>query len=239
MANVNLPYVKPLMGDVGQSSTLGRDVHRSKEAAFMLNTIGNTLNFFLNQIGDNDVTEIFKKAENTDTETEYAYTEQKGIVGKPSIVATNTGLQRYSLPVKLHFQYCNPTKIIKGLKELAEKHQIISYFQDDEYKGEFVITKIVESPKNHYKDNLLYAEITVDLLEYPIDPDEEYTPNANPNKSWLDNLMEDKAPLVAEPVKKATGAINSAVVQTVADAALDFALGQTKSYVKSGTGGLL
>ena len=51
--------------------------------------------------------------------------------------------------------------------------------------------------------------------------------------------MEDKAPLVAEPVKKATGAINSAVVQTVADAALDFALGQTKSYVKSGTGGLL
>lgn len=205
----------------------------------MLNAVGNTLNFFFNRIGENDVTEIFRKAENTDTETEYTYTEQKGIIGKPSITFSGEGLQRYSLPIKLHFQYCNPSKIITDLKEMAKNGQIISYFQDEEYKGEFVIAKIAESPKNHYKDKLLYAEITVDLLEYPVDPDEEYTPNANPNKSWLDNLMEDKAPLVTEPVKKATGAINSAVVQTVTDAALDFALGQAESYINSGTGGLL
>ena len=205
----------------------------------MLNAVGNTLNFFLNRIGENDVTEIFRKSENADTETEYGYTEQKGIIGKPSIVATGEGLQRYSLPIKLHFQYCNPSKIIKDLKEIAKNNEIISYFQDDEYKGEFVITKIAESPKNHYKDKLLYTEITVDLLEYPIDPDEEYTQGTNPNKSWMDNLIEDKASTIAAPVKAASSVTNSMAVQMVTDAALDFALGQVNSYISSGTGGLL
>lgn len=202
----------------------------------MLNFAGNTLRFFLNRIGKKDVTEIFQKAQNASTETEYGYTEQKGITGKPSIVFTGEGLKRYSLPIKLHYSYCNPNQILTGLKEKAKNSEVISYFQEDEYKGEFVITKIAENPITRYKDKVLYAEITIDLLEVPVDPDEEYTQKTNPNKSLFDNLLEEKVTTVKDAVKKVT---NNAIVQTITDSAIDFALGQAGSYVTSATGGLL
>lgn len=194
----------------------------------MLNVIGNTASFFLNQIGKNNPVEIFQKAENINTESIYNYTEQKGIIGKPSIVFSGVELIRYSLPIKLHFSYCNPSKIIQDLKQIAQNREVISYFQDEEYKGDFVITKIVENPITHYKDKLLCAEITVDLLEVPQDPDMDYTQKTNPNKSVFENFIEDKASNVRNAAKTI---INNPVAQKITDAALDMALGQAESYI--------
>lgn len=111
--------------------------------------------------------QILNRSEVLDCTKEYKYNEQEGIGGKPSIIAGGENLLKYTLKVKLHGSFCNPAQVIKQIEEKAQKKEIINYFQNGEYIGDFVINRFYKNIVQTIKQAIYYAEIEVDLLENP------------------------------------------------------------------------
>ncbi len=111
--------------------------------------------------------QILNRSEVLDCTKEYKYNEQEGIGGKPSIIAGGENLLKYTLKVKLHGSFCNPAQVIKQIEEKAHKKEIINYFQNGEYIGDFVINRFYKNIIQTIKQTIYYAEIEVDLLENP------------------------------------------------------------------------
>ena len=124
-------------------------------------------------LGEDDVMEILQKAQNLSTEIEKNYSEQKGIGAKPTIVAGGETLKSYSIPIQLHISYCKPDEIIKKLEEKLLNEDVFSWYRGEEYVGEFVISKVSHNLIDRIDNVTVYAEITVDLLEYYDDMQEE------------------------------------------------------------------
>lgn len=189
------------------------------------------------RIGEVDVFEILNVVENCETETTYGYSQQKGIGRKPVLVATGEELKSFSLNIKLHFDYCNPDDILTRLKEKAKAEESFSYFQGDKYIGEFVINKIHENVLSKYEDVILYAEITVDILEY-CDPDEdEYEQQDKTKKETpadVQTVTKDKYKKPVDYVKNNKEDIFS----TLSDKVINKALRNAESYINSSIGGI-
>lgn len=111
--------------------------------------------------------QILNRSEVLDCTKEYKYNEQEGIGGKPTIIAGGENLLKYTLKVKLHGSFCKPAQVIKQIEEKAQKKEIINYFQNGEYIGDFVINRFYKNIIQTIKQAIYYAEIEVDLLENP------------------------------------------------------------------------
>lgn len=111
--------------------------------------------------------QIFNRTENLEYTKEYKYIEQQGITGKPSIVAGGENLKSFPLNIKLHYSFCNPQNIIDEIEEKAENREVINYFQNGKYIGDYVINRLHVNSEQKIDDVLIYAEIEVELLENP------------------------------------------------------------------------
>lgn len=190
------------------------------------------------RIGENNIYEILDKIENCETETVYGYSQQKGIGQKPVPIYTGEELQTYSLNIKLHFDYCNPADIIARLKEKAKQQEVFSYFQDEKYIGEYVITKIGENILSKYQGVILYAEIVVDLLEVPQDEQETF-------EQQTKTEVEPPADVKIVSNNKFTNPVDFVknnsddIFATLTDKAIDNALRNAESYINSSIGGAI
>lgn len=180
------------------------------------------------KIGSVNVLDILSKVENLQTETEYGYSEQKAIGEKPTLVAKGESLRRFSLPIKLHVNFCNPDKIIAGLREKGSNNEIFSYFQGSTYIGEFVISKVAENIIEKYNGITHYAEITVDLIE-AADKKETFSPQTKTLKNPTSNLKSVNATSFVAPVSVPVSS-NLSFFDTLTDSALDKALRQANDY---------
>lgn len=204
-----------------------------RASAALNNLLGSSI-----RIGENNVYEIFDKIENCETETNYGYSQQKGIGQKPVPVFTGEELKAYSLNIKLHFDYCNPDNIIARLEEKAKQQEVFSYFQGDKYIGEYVITKIAKNILSKFENVTLYAEIVVDLLEVPQDENEEFEQQT---KSEVEPPADAQTVTQSKFQNAVTVAKNTAgsVFERLTDKVIDEALRNAESYVNSSIGGAI
>lgn len=174
------------------------------------------------KIGVDEVLDILAKTEIHETETEYGYTEQKGIGSKPTIVATGEALKRYSLPMKLHVSFCNPSQIIKDLESKAKNREVFDYFQGENYIGRYVIYKIHKSTIEQYLEQIICAEISVELLESSSDDDKTYKPQTKKRKQPSGDLkkVEIKPQTPVQKVTVKTKSISESLTKEVLNAAL-------------------
>lgn len=154
--------------------------------------------------------QILNRSEIMDCSKEYIYNEQEGISCKSSIISGGESLMKYSLKVKLHGSFCNPAKIIKQIEEKAEKREIINYFQNGEYIGDFVINRFYKNIVQTIKQAIYYAEIEVDLLENP-DSTTEFQQNnvkaeeitveaVNSNSSKMKNFLNQTQKMIVDNI---------------------------------------
>lgn len=114
-----------------------------------------------------DFQQILNRSETCDFTKDYKFNEHEGIGGKPKITAGNENLKRFPLKIKLHASFCSPQKIINEIEEKAENREIINYFLNGKYIGDYVIERYHVNIIQTIKDTVFYAEVEVDLLENP------------------------------------------------------------------------
>lgn len=173
------------------------------------------------------LTKIFNRIQVLNTKKTYSYNFMDRINSKPAIQAGNENLIEYNCFLPLHFQFCNPKKIIEMIEKYAESRQPFEWIYQGEYKGSFLITSIEKIIKNQIKGIILYAEITFNLLENPQEEDflqqktgtavldeyEQYDSNSSRFKEFSLNVKNS----VMETMKEA---VNTAVLSdNLSDAA--------------------
>lgn len=181
-------------------------------------------------IGETNVFDILNCVEEIETSSEYGYTQQKGIGQKPKLVYTGEGLKQYSLNVKLNHKFCRPDYIIEQLKAEAALHTPFSYFQGDEYIGEYVITRVAEKKTDTYKSVTLNAELTVDILECPSDEDEEFEQQTKTNPDIPADAVSVTDTAIKTPVDVAKDVAGD-VFSRLTEKAMDEALRSSVSYI--------
>ena len=189
-------------------------------------------------IGETNVFDIFNCVEEIETSSEYGYTQQKGIGQKPTLVYTGEGLKKYSLNIKLNHKFCRPDYIIEQLKAQAALHTPFSYFQGDEYIGEYVITNVSETKTDIYKSVTLNAEVTVDILECPSDEVEEFEQQTKTNPDIPADAVYVTDTKINTPVEVAKDVAGD-VFSRLSENAVDKALRTAGSYINGGINGLL
>ena len=188
-------------------------------------------------LGENDVMEILQKAQNLSTEIEQNYTQQKGIGSKPTIVAGGETLKSYSIPVQLHISYCNPDEIIKKLEEKLVNQEVFSWFRGEEYVGEFVINKVAHNLIDRIDNVTIYAEITVDLLEYYDDTQEQQYQQQTKKTVELESTDITPAQQYKSPVDVATEQIEN-IYDKLTDKVINKAMRVADGTINSRIGGL-
>lgn len=177
-----------------------------------------------------DVTQIFSMSEDNSVSSEYAYSEQKPITGKAKLVFSGEGLKKYSLPIKLHYSYCNPSRILKDLEQKAQNAESFSYFQQSEYIGEFVISRIDKKIISRLESQILYAEITVELLECQ-NNETQYTQKKNPDEELFNNAKTQNQNALNDPVAPVIEKEAKSLFDTLSARAFDWALGQAENLI--------
>lgn len=228
----------------------------------MLNTIKSVVkDYFESSCGSASmyITKALNALQNAESETntvEMEYTQQKGIGAKPSLLAAGETLKTYSLPIKLHFSYCNPQKIIDELEEKVKNKEAFLYFQGDKYKGCYVINKVSTQTISRTQSEIICAEVTVDLLESPLPEGEEFqqqTKSAKKPESRLQTLrkklqvpvkLKNTLDKIPDSIKakglgylddKSEGLASEALKS---DSLLDVALRNGRSYLNKETNGI-
>jgi hypothetical protein len=111
--------------------------------------------------------QILNRTESISYSKKFKYSEQYGINGKPAIVSTNENLKIYPLKIKLHNSFCNPQTIIDEIEQKAQNREIINYFQNGKYIGNYVISDFNVKIIQKISDIIVLAEININLLEKP------------------------------------------------------------------------
>lgn len=109
--------------------------------------------------------QILNRTEAISYSKNYKYVEQTGLNGKPTIVSGNENLKIYPLKIKLHHSFCNPQLIIDEIERKAQNREIINYFQNGKYIGEYVISNFNVNIIKKTDDVVLMADLEVNLLE--------------------------------------------------------------------------
>lgn len=154
--------------------------------------------------------QILNRSEVLDCTKEYKYNEQEGIGGKPSIIAGGENLRKFSLKIKLHASFCKPAEIIKNIEEKAEKKEVINYFQNGEYIGDFVINRFYKNIIQTIQQAIYYAEIEIDLLENP-DSITEF----QQNNVKADEITQEAVSSTSSKMKKFISKTKKMIVDTV------------------------
>lgn len=188
------------------------------------------------KIGNENVYDIFQKIDAYETEYTQNYAEQKGIGTKATISYANTEIRKFSLPIKLHASFCNPDDIIERLEEKANIREVFPYYRKNKYVGDFIINRVHQNIIDTIDDITIYAEITVDLIEYYDNSQEEtYSQQTKAIKSL------DVLPDVPVVQKKAVDYIKSEsknVFDKLTTKVLNTATRQATGYINSTIGGL-
>ena len=193
--------------------------------------------FGYKKVGADNVYNILSLAESFETTAETPYSEQKGIGKKATIVQGGEELRKYSLPIKLHYSYCIPDDIIIRLEEKQRLGEVFSFFFKNSYIGEFVINKVTSNVIDMIDDTTVYAEITVDLIEYYDDKNEDEYKQQTIQQVDLDNVAEDievKTPSFAAKVKSEA----TDIFQMLTDKVVKEAMRTSEGYINSSIGGL-
>lgn len=230
----------------------------------MLNSTVTTLKGYVsktNTTASTLITDALKVMQKTEKETntfEMGYTQQKGIGAKPTLLATGEMLKTYALPIKLHYSFCNPSKIIEELENKAKNREAFLYFQDETYAGRYVITKITTDVISRHKDHIFCADLNVELLEAPSEKDEkqEYkqqkktaqTPKGKLSvvreKLKVPTKLKQKLDLIPDSIKaKGLGYLDDrsnglATEALKSKSLLDIALRNTQGYLNVKTNGI-
>lgn len=190
-------------------------------------------------VGEENVFDILNEIDNLRENYEYGYSEQKSIGQKPVLTYTGEGLKNYSFSITLHHTYCRPDYIIQELKAKAALGEAFSYYQGQKYIGEYVIKNIEINTIDQYKNVTLCAELSVELLEYIEElEDEEYEQQT---KTQVE-IPEDKIKSVSNSAPmtpiEAIKASPISVFETLTESVIDKALRNAESYVNSSIGGV-
>ena len=197
--------------------------------------------------------------QNSEKETnivEMGYTQQKGIGAKPTLLSTGEVLKSFNLPLKLHYTFCNPQKIIDELEQMVLNRETFLYFQGDRFVGRFVVNKTETNTISRIGGNIVCAELTVSLLEAPFEDDEVFKQQKKEKKQPSGNI-ETVKPVIQTPVKlknitdkipdsikvrglgyldgKTSGLASKALNS---DSLLNLALRECKSYLNEKTNGI-
>lgn len=214
-------------------------------ASSKLDSLKNAYNDFLgitNFIGEENVFDILNCVEELETDYEYGYSQQKGIGQKPVLVYNGEGLRQCSLNVKLHHKFCRPDYILEQLKEKAAAHVPFSYYQNEKYQGEFVITNIREKILNTYKGVTLNGEVTVDILECITTEDEEFEQQTKTTVEIPDDVKSVSDTVVKTPVqvaKDVAGDVFTKLTEKAVDSALRTATSYMSGVISGGSSGII
>lgn len=116
---------------------------------------------------DIELTKILNKVQVLSTNKEYKYNKMECINSKPALQAGNENLTEYGILLQLHCMICNPKKIIEKIENYAASRQPFDWIYNGKYMGEFVIDSIEKNIEKQIKDLIVYAELTINLLENP------------------------------------------------------------------------
>ena len=111
--------------------------------------------------------QVLNRTEKIEHSKSYNYIEQEAINGKSSIISGNETLKKYPLDIKLHHSFCNPQKVLDEIEEKAENREIINWFQHGKYIGDYVIDNYNVNSVQKINGVIIYAEISIELLENP------------------------------------------------------------------------
>lgn len=109
--------------------------------------------------------QILNRTEVIKYSKKYKYIEQRGINGKPTLVSGDENLKIYPLKIKLHHSFCNPQNIIDEIERKAQNRDVINYFQNGKYIGDYVISDFNVNIIQKTDNAVLMAEIQINLLE--------------------------------------------------------------------------
>lgn len=175
--------------------------------------------------------QILNRSEVIDCTKEYKYNEQEGIGSKPSIVAGGENLLKYTLRIKLHGSFCKPAQIIKQIEEKAENKEIINYFQNGEYIGNFVINRFYKNVVQTIKQAIYYAEIEIDLLE-----NAESTTEFKQNNVQADEITQEAVSTTSSKMKNFLNQTKKMIVDNVFDSVITtLKTGDIKGLSETGT----
>lgn len=118
---------------------------------------------------DIELIKILNKVQVLSTNKEYKYNKMECINSKPALQAGNENLSEYKILLQLHCMVCNIKKIIEKIENYATSRQSFDWINNGKYMGEFVIDSIEKNINKQIKDIIVYAELTINLLENPTD----------------------------------------------------------------------
>lgn len=219
--------------------------------------VSKTENLIASTLITDELKLLEKQAEKETHSIEISYTQQKGIGAKPSIIQAGETLQTHSLPLKLHSNFCDPDEIINKLEQRAKNKEPFQYFQGEAYEGLYVITKVLRDTISRRNDgSVICADLTVELLEVPIDEEEEFQQQKKEEKKPQSKLQKVREKLkVPEKLKKSLNLIPDSIKAKglgylddmsnglasealSSDSLLDVALRNTQSYLNVKTNGI-
>lgn len=175
--------------------------------------------------------QILNRSEVIDCTKEYKYNEQEGIGGKPSIVAGGENLLKYMLRVKLHGSFCKPAQVIKQIEDKAQKKEIINYFQNGEYIGDFVINRFYKNIVQTINQAIYYAEIEIDLLENP-----DNITEFKQNETKAEEITTEAVSSKSSKMKKFLNDTKKMIVNNIFDSAVTtLKTGDIKGLSETGT----
>lgn len=120
---------------------------------------------------DIELIKIFNKVQVLSSNKEYIYNKMECINSKPVLQAGNENLLEYRVLLQLHCRVSNPKKIIETIENYAAKREPFDWIYNGKYMGEFVIDNVEKNIKKQEQDLIVYAELTVNLLENPTNKD--------------------------------------------------------------------
>ncbi|MGN0014953.1 MAG: hypothetical protein ACI37T_05990 [Candidatus Gastranaerophilaceae bacterium] len=116
---------------------------------------------------DMELIKILNKVQILTTSKEYIYNKMECINSKPVLQAGNENLTEYRVLLQLHCRTSNPNKIIEKIEDYASKRKPFDWIYNGKYMGEYVIDNVEKNIEKQIKDLIIYAELTVNLLENP------------------------------------------------------------------------
>ena len=193
-----------------------------------------------------ELLKILSRVQNYTVKKEYTYNEMDGINSKPAIQRGGENLLEYTLKVPLHINFCNPEEWISIVKNQAKTGEPFDWVYNGKYMGQFVISTVEENICNRIKEIIIYAELTVTLLENPVDAEfkeqdessvsgvqetEQYSDNSNKFKKFLKNSKET----IKNNIKEAVA--TSLVSDNLSDAAKELTASSFEAIIKDASGG--
>ena len=190
-------------------------------------------------IGEENVFDILNEVESLRENSEYGYSEQKSIGQKPVLTYTGEGLKKYSFNITLHHAYCRPDYIIQELKAKAALGEAFSYYQEQKYIGEYVITNIETDTIDIYKNVTLCAKLSVEILESIQEfEDEDYAQQTKTQVEIPEEKVKEVSSVVPQTPVNVVKSTAASIFDTLTEKAIDMALRNAESYINSTIGGV-